>query len=66
MCGCITGEYQARSAPYNSNELTDVVEGLPAQNLLEQITELFFRRSGFRAALDRAACICPKKSKSKF
>jgi hypothetical protein len=45
ICGCITGEYQARSAPYNSNELTDVVEGLPAQNLLEQITELFFARA---------------------
>src|SRR5207248_7099579 len=66
VCGCITGEYQASSVPYNSNELTKVIEGLPAQNLLEQITELLFRRSGFLALLYRAARICPKKFKLKF
>ena len=49
VCGCITGKYQARSAPYDSNELTEVIEGLPAQNLLEQMMELLFRPSCFRA-----------------
>src|SRR5207237_4279292 len=57
VCGCITGQYQASSVPYNSNELTKVMEGLPAQNLLEQITELLFRRSGFRAFITRHASV---------